>query len=196
MPPSSPSRSGAAYSLLLLTNLSYNNFGADGSGTQLFFAFPVRFREIMLGKNLAHSAVFALEVVLVWLGTCLLYRPPSLGVTLATLAVILFVVPIDFAAGNLFSIYSPTRIEAGVFGRQRASLSTVLASFANSRGAVRRGRAHALAFPRCCENLWVELPIFLLPGIFAVAAYAICPGTRRWNRPGPSGESDFQSRPP
>src|SRR6185436_14635741 len=109
---------GAAYSLLLLTNLSYNNFGADGGGTQFFFASPVRFRQIVL------------EVGLVWLGTCLLYRLPSLGVTIATLAGILFVVPIDLAAGNLFSIYSPTRIEAGVFGRQRASLTTVLASFA------------------------------------------------------------------
>ena len=69
---------GAAYSLLLLTNLSYNNFGSEGTGTQFFFASPVRFRQIMLGKNLAHSAVFALEVVLVWLGTCLLYRPPSI----------------------------------------------------------------------------------------------------------------------
>src|SRR5450631_2007892 len=97
---------GAAYSLLLLTNLSYNNFGADGGGTQFFFASPVRFRQIMLGKNLAHTAVFVVEVLLVWLGTCLLYRPPSLGVTLATLAGILFVLPIDLAAGNLFSIYS------------------------------------------------------------------------------------------
>src|SRR4029077_15183015 len=44
---------GAAYSLLLLTNLSYNNFGADGSGTQFFYASPVRFRQIMAGKNLA-----------------------------------------------------------------------------------------------------------------------------------------------
>ena len=82
---------GAAYSLLLLTNLSYNNFGADGGGAQFFFASPVRFRQIMLGKNLAHAAVFAVEVLLMWLGTCLLYRPPSLGVTLATFAGILFV---------------------------------------------------------------------------------------------------------
>jgi ABC-2 type transport system permease protein len=162
---------GAAYSLLLLTNLSYNNFGADGSGTQLFFAFPVRFREIMLGKNLAHSAIFALEVVLVWLGTCLLYRPPSIGVTLVTLVVILFVVPIDLAAGNLFSIYSPTRIEAGVFGRQRASLSTVLASFA-IRGALFAVGALMLWLSRGSASLWVELPIFLLPGIFAFMAYA------------------------
>ena len=76
---SSPSRWAPPTHCCLLTNLSYNNFGADGSGTQFFFASPVRFRQIMLGKNLAHLAVFALEVVLVWLGTCLLYRPPSLS---------------------------------------------------------------------------------------------------------------------
>ena len=162
---------GAAYSLLLLTNLSYNNFGAEGSGTQFFFASPVRFRQIMLGKNLAHTAVFVLEVVLVWLGTCLLYRPPSIGVTLATLAAILFVLPIDLAAGNLFSLYSPTRVEVGVFGRQRASLTTVLASFA-IRGVLFGGAALMLWLFRGYGNSWVELPVFLLPAALAFAAYA------------------------
>jgi ABC-2 type transport system permease protein len=161
---------GAAYSLLLLTNLSYNNFGADGNGTQFFFASPVRFGQIMLGKNLAHTAVFGVEVLLVWLGTCLLYRPPSIGVTLATLAGILFVLPIDLAAGNLFSIYSPSRIEAGVFGRQRASLTTVLASFA-IRGALFSGGAVLLWLSRGYRNSWMELLIFLLPAAFAIAAY-------------------------
>jgi ABC-2 type transport system permease protein len=161
---------GAAYSLLLLTNLSYNNFGADGSGTQFFFASPVRFRQIMLGKNLAHAAVFATEVLLVWLGTCLLYRPPSLGVTLTTLGGILFVLPIDLAAGNLFSIYSPSRIEAGVFGRQRASLTTVLASL-GIRGALFGVGALMLWLSRGYGNSWMELPIFLLPAAVAISAY-------------------------
>jgi ABC-2 type transport system permease protein len=162
---------GAAYSLLLLTNLSYNNFGADGGGIQFLFASPVRFRQIMLGKNLAHSAIFALEVVVVWLGTCLLYRSPSVKVMLATLAGILFVVPIDFAAGNLFSIYSPSRIEAGVFGRQRASLTTVLASFA-IRGAL-FGAGAIMVWLSRHSNSWEEVLIFLLPVGFAFAAYAL-----------------------
>jgi ABC-2 type transport system permease protein len=162
---------GAAYSLLLLTNLSYNNFGADGGGTQFFFASPVRFRQIVMGKNLAHAAVFALEVGLVWLGTCFLYRPPALGVTMATLAGILFVVPIDLAAGNLFSIYSPTRIEAGVFGRQRASLTTVLASF-GVRGILFGAGALMLWVSRTYENSWVELLILWLPAGLAFALYA------------------------
>ena len=161
---------GAAYSLLLLTNLSYNNFGADGGGTQFFFASPVRFRQIMLGKNLAHVAVFAVEVSLVLLGTCLLYRPPTLGVALATLAGILFVLPIDLAAGNLFSIYSPSRIEAGVFGRQRASLTTVLSSFV-IRGALFGGAALLFWFSRGYANSWLEVVIFLLPAALACAIY-------------------------
>jgi ABC-2 type transport system permease protein len=161
---------GAAYSLLLLTNLSYNNFGADGGGTQFFFASPVRFRQIMLGKNLAHTAIFAVEVLLVWLGTSLLYRPPSIGVTLATLGGILFVLPIDLAAGNLFSIYSPSQVEAGVFGRQRASLTTVLASFA-IRGALFGVGALMLWLSRSYRNSWIELLVLWLPATLAFAIY-------------------------
>ncbi len=163
---------GAAYSLLLLTNLSYNNFGADGSGVQFFFASPVRFREIMVGKNLAHAAIFAWEVLLVWLGTSLLYRPPSIGMTLATFAGILFALPIDFAAGNLFSIYSPSRIEAGVFGRQRASLTTVMASFA-IRGILFVGAALLMKLSRHYENSWIILPVLLLPAALACALYLL-----------------------
>ena len=148
---------GAAYSLLLLTNLSYNNLGADGRGVQFFFAAPVRFRQIMTGKNLAHAAIFALEVALVWLGTSLLYRPPSLRVTLATAAGILFAVPIDFAAGNLLSIYSPTRVEAYGFGRQRASLLTVLASI-GIRGVLFGGAGLMLLLSRLYGNVWIVLP--------------------------------------
>lgn len=148
---------GAAYSLLLLTNLSYNNLGADGRGVQFFFTAPVRFRQIMTGKNLAHTAIFALQVALVWLATSLLYRPPSLRITLATAAAILFAVPIDFAAGNLLSIYSPTRVEVYGFGGQRASLLTVLASF-GIRGVLFGGAGLILVLSRLYGNIWIVLP--------------------------------------
>ena len=162
---------GAGYSLLLLTNLSYNNFGADGGGVQFFFASPAPFRQIVAGKNLAHATILALEVALVWIGTSLLYRAPSIAVTLATLAGILFALPIDLAAGNLFSIYSPTKIEAGVFGRQRASLTTVLASF-GIRGLLFGGAFLMLWFSRHYGTSWIVLPAFLMPVAAAGATYA------------------------
>jgi hypothetical protein len=148
---------GAAYSLLLLTNLSYNNLGADGRGVQFFFAAPVHFRQIMTGKNLAHAAIFALQVALVWLGTSLLYHPPSLRITLATAAGILFAVPIDFAVGNLLSIYYPTRVEVYGFGGQRASLLTVLASL-GVRGILFGGAGLMLVLSRLYGNIWIVLP--------------------------------------
>ena len=156
----------------MLTNLSYNNLGADGRGVQFFFASPTPFRQIMTGKNLAHAAIFALEVALVWVGTSLLYRPPSITVTLATVAGILFALPIDFAAGNLFSIYSPTKIEAGVFGRQRASLTTVLASF-GIRGLLFGGAALMLLLSRLYGNVWIVVSIFVLPAALSCLAYVL-----------------------
>ena len=85
--------------------------------------------------------------------------------------------PIDFAAGNLFSIYSPSRIEAGVFGRQRASLTTVLASF-GIRGVLFGVAAVMLWLSRVYGNSWMELPIFLLPAALAFAAYTFRSGSR------------------
>ena len=92
---------GAAYSLLLLTKLAYNNFGADGGLTE-FFASPVRFRQIVMGKNPAHAALFALEVGLVWLGNLFALPPAIARRKHGHTGGHLFVVPIDLAAGNLF----------------------------------------------------------------------------------------------
>ena len=41
---------GAAYALLVLTNLVYNTLGADAGGIQFYFVSPVRFREILRAK--------------------------------------------------------------------------------------------------------------------------------------------------
>jgi len=49
----------AAYSLLILTNLVFNSFGGDAAGVQFFYASPVSFRQIMLGKNLTHAGILA-----------------------------------------------------------------------------------------------------------------------------------------
>jgi ABC-2 type transport system permease protein len=120
---------GATYALLVLTNLIYNNFGADGGGIQFLFALPVRFRQIVFAKNLAHLTVLAIELLLVWSAVFFFYRPPRFDITVATIAAMLFAVPVNFSAGNLLSIYSPKKIEFSTFGRQRASQTTILISF-------------------------------------------------------------------
>ena len=66
---------GRVFAALADRSFPYNNLGADGRGVQFLFASPVRFRQIVTGKNLAHAAIFILEVALVWLGTSLLISP-------------------------------------------------------------------------------------------------------------------------
>ncbi len=67
----------AAYTLLMLTNLAYNNFGGDAGGIQFFYASPVSFREIVLAKNLTHASILALETLVAWIAVGFLYGRPA-----------------------------------------------------------------------------------------------------------------------
>lgn len=163
---------GAAYALLLLTNLIYNNFGADGGGIQFFLASPVQFRTVLLGKNLAHMAVLALEILVVWIGASLLFRPPTPAIALATFAGLLFAAPINLAVGNLLSLYSPKRIELGSFGRQRASQLTVLISFAVHFLVFGLGAA-TLVLAHVHRSVWLATLIFLMLALVTLTGYGL-----------------------
>lgn len=161
---------GAAYALLLLTNLVYNSLGADAAGVQFFFAAPVRFRDVLLAKNLAHSTVLVFEIFLVWIGVCLMFQSPSPAITFATLAGVLFALPVNLMAGNLLSLYSPRKFDFGAFGKQRASGTTVFASMGVQ--AVVIGLAAAtILLTRLFKKSWLAAPILLALAAFALWAY-------------------------
>lgn len=157
---------GAAYALLMLTNLVYNNFGADGVGVQFYFVSPVRFREIVLAKNLVHATILAFEMILVWIVVCLLYRPPSLDYTLATIAGVLFAAPVNIMVGNLLSIYTPKKFDFGTFGKQRAASTTAFASL-GVQAAVMGIGALAFLLGHLLHKPW--LATLLLLGLAAIA---------------------------
>lgn len=115
---------GAAYALLMLTNIVYNSFGADGSGLQFYLIAPVPLRDVIFAKNLSHTAVLAINIALVFIGTSFLYHPPGLAIVILTLAAMLFAFPLNLSAGNLLSVYSPKRYDLAAFGRQRTSAAT------------------------------------------------------------------------
>jgi ABC-2 type transport system permease protein len=166
---------GAAYTLLLLTNLVYNNFGADGGGIQFFFVSPARFRQIILGKNLTHVAVLVIEMAVVWTGVALLFRRPSFGVTVATIAGMLFATPLNLSIGNLMSLYSPKRIESGTFGRQRASQLTVLISFGVQIVVVALG-ATGFALAKYYRDIWIATGLFITLAAVSIAIYTMVLG--------------------
>jgi len=166
---------GAAYALLVLTNLVYNNFGADAGGVQLLFALPVRFRQVVFAKNLAHLTVLALEVGLVWGAVSFLYGRPPLDVTVMTLAGLVFAAPVNFSAGNVLSIYSPKKIEFATFGRQRASQTTILFSFL-VQIVVYGIAALVLLFVPHGQGYWLAATVFALLAALTITAYLIVLG--------------------
>jgi ABC-2 type transport system permease protein len=161
---------GSAYALLILTNLVYNCFGADAVGMQLFFVSPVSFREILLGKNLAHALVLAGEVIAVWIAVCFMFHPPAINITLATVTGVGFALLLNLTIGNLLSIYAPKKIDYGAFGKQRASTTTVFASL-GIQAAVFGLAAVTLLIARAFGSVWIAAVIFLILAGLAAVGY-------------------------
>ncbi len=161
-----------AYSLLALTNIVYNSFGGDGGGIQFFFASPAPFSQIVLAKNLMHAGVVLADAALAWLLITLLYGRPAFDVTVATLAGLLFAAPLNFAAGNLLSLYSPKRINVSTIGRQRASQVTVLISLVVQLVIVAVGVA-AFMLARLYNNFWIATLLFLVLSALSLSVYSV-----------------------
>jgi ABC-2 type transport system permease protein len=158
------------YTLLMLTNLAYNNFGGDAGGIQFFYASPVSFREIVLAKNLTHASILAVETVVAWIAVSYLYGRPAFAVTIASLAGLLFAAPVNFSAGNLLSIYSPKKLDYSSFGRQRASQMTVLISLGVQIFVVGVG-VGVFWMARHYGNFWIATLILLVLAGISLSAY-------------------------
>jgi ABC-2 type transport system permease protein len=162
----------AAYALLVLTNLVFNSFGADGGGMQFFYASPISFHEIVLAKNLTHAAILVFNSALALIAVTYLYGPPHLPVTVATIAGLLFATPLNFTAGNLLSIYAPRKRDFATFGRQNVSQTTVLMSFGVQAVTVGIG-AGVFEIARLYQNLWIATLLFLILAAISIPIYAI-----------------------
>ncbi len=165
----------AAYAILVLTNLVFNSFGGDSGGVQFFYASPVSFREIFLAKNLTHAGILVANTAFAWIAVSYLYGPPHLAVTIATLAGLLFAAPLNFAAGNLLSIYAPKKRDFSTFGRQNVSQTTVLASFGVQLVIVGLGVA-AFAVARLYNNPWIATLLFLVFAAMSIPLYVVVLG--------------------
>lgn len=163
---------GAAYTLLVMTNVVYNSFGADGGGIQSFLMSPVSFRQIVFAKNLAQLAVLVVEVAILLLGVSLIYRVPHLVFLALTFCWYLFAAPVNFGVGNLLSLYSPKKIDFVVFGRQRASETTIFASLGVQIVVMGVG-ALTIFIGYYYSNYWLGTLVLAVLAIPALAGYVI-----------------------
>jgi ABC-2 type transport system permease protein len=156
----------------MLTNLAYNNLGGDAGGILFFYASPVRFRDIVLAKNLVHTSVLAVEMIIAWISVCILYGPPTVDILIATLAGLLFAAPVNFAAGNLLSLYSPKKLDYSKFGRQRPSQMTALITLGVQFVVIGLGAA-AFWLAKFYGNFWIATGVLLALAAAAFAAYGM-----------------------
>lgn len=132
----------------------------------------MKFRQIMLAKNLTHASILFANTAFAWIAVTYLYGTPRLAVSIATVAGLLFAAPLNFTAGNLMSIYSPKKRDFASFGRQNVSQTTVLASFGVQIVIVAFG-VGAFTVARLYKNLWIATVLFLVLAAISIPIYVM-----------------------
>jgi ABC-2 type transport system permease protein len=160
-----------AYLFLLIMNFCPNNLAYEGRGIERYFLSPIKFRDVMLAKNLFHGTLVGLESLLVLGVLTAMGHPPGLLIILATWAALPFAALIHFGVGNWLSLQYPRKFEFGV-RRQRPSGMTMLISF-GLLAAVMGTIALAGAICIWLAGLWLLPIVYLALSAAAVVVYKL-----------------------
>lgn len=149
-----------AYALLGFTGLFYNCLGAEGAGIQLLFLSPTPIRTVLLGKNLLHSVLFVLVGFVAGALICFRLGVPPFVVLAGTGAWLVFALPCNLAAGIIFSLAIPYRINPGRIARPAGAQANAFPAALIQLGVLGVG---LLVFWLCWSlNIrWLPVPIFL-----------------------------------
>jgi ABC-2 type transport system permease protein len=144
----------------------YNSLGTEGAGIQIYFLSPTPFRTVILAKNILHSCLFGLVATVAIVMAVLRLGIPDTAVLAGTLAWLVFSLPCNLTAGNLFSIKMPYRVNPGRISRQRGSQANALLSLLVQLCILAVG---AGVFSLCWyfDRMWLTVPIFLILGVGA-----------------------------
>jgi len=156
-----------AYALLGFTGLFYNNLGAEGAGIQLLFLSPTPIRTVFLAKNLLHSVLFAVVGFASGVLSCLRLGVPPFAVLADTGAWLVFALPCNLAAGIIFSLTMPYRIDPGRITRPAGAQANTLPAAFIQLGVLGVG---VLIFWLCwsLKSQWLPVPIFLTLAVGAL----------------------------
>ena len=118
-----------AYLILILLSPAYNAFAYEGKGIQSYFMAPVRFQDVLVGKNLFLVGMVVFELILT-LGL-LIWRVgwPGTPMFAATLMAGSFAVAGQLTIANWSSLSFPKKMEIGKMKGQRNSGVAVWTAF-------------------------------------------------------------------
>jgi ABC-2 type transport system permease protein len=159
-----------AYLVLILLAPAYNCFAYEGRGIQTYFTAPVRFRDVLVGKNLLLVSVLFVEIAASILVFALRVGLPSPPRFLATLAAIVFVTVGQLSIANWSSLNFPRKLEFGQMRNQRQSGMAVLLAFGVQ--LVLGGISTLILFAgKWTGNMWLPAEAFTFLAAAAIAGY-------------------------
>jgi ABC-2 type transport system permease protein len=118
-----------AYLILILLSPAYNSFSFEGKGIQCYFMAPIRFRDVLLGKNLFLVGLVVLELSVSL--TVLVYRVgwPTMPRFFATIGAAVFAISGQLTIAKWSSLSFPKKMEIGKMKGQRNSGVAVWTAF-------------------------------------------------------------------
>jgi ABC-2 type transport system permease protein len=160
-----------AYVFLVQMNWVFNSFAYEGSGIQFLFFAPVKFSEVIIGKNLFHGAVALVDALVVWACVAWLFVPPSIPIVLATFAALLFEMLGNLAVGNILSVCFPRRMDFAAFRRKQQPGVTVAVGLVTEMILIGLTGV-VFFFTILTDHVRLAAPIFLLLSAATAAGYA------------------------
>ncbi len=159
-----------AYLILILMAPAYNSFAYEGRGIQTYFTAPLRFRDVLLGKNLMLVSVLSVEITLSLAMLAWRVGLPSAHMFVATCAAIIFTIVGQLTIANWSSITFPRKMEFGRMHGQRQSGMAVLVAFG---AQIMMGSISAVILftGNWTGNLWLPAQAFIFLAAAAVAGY-------------------------
>jgi ABC-2 type transport system permease protein len=118
-----------AYLILILLSPAYNSFAFENKGIQTYFLAPIRFRDVLLGKNLFLILLVAFELGLSLLLLTWRIGWPGTPLFAATITAGMFAVMGQLAIANWSSLTFPKKMEIGKMKGQRNSGVAVWTAF-------------------------------------------------------------------
>jgi ABC-2 type transport system permease protein len=158
------------YAQLGFTQVFYNNLGTEGAGIQLYFLSPTALRTVLLAKNLLHASLFAVVALMAGVLTSLRLGVAENAVIAATVAWLLFSLPCNLTAGNLFSLKMPYRVNPGRIARQRGSQANALLSLVVQLCILAVGAA-VFSLSWFLKDMWLAPPIFIILAVGALLVW-------------------------
>lgn len=160
-----------AYALLGLAPMSYNSFGLEGTGAQLYFIAPVPLRDVFLAKNCMQFLLAIAEVSIIIAIISYVVGAPHPGDAVFGMFWAAGALLLNTTLGNLRSISAPKKVNPGRSINRNQSQLSVWISLGVLAGTAALG-AGFLLLGTLLHRPWISMALAALFAMGGLLAYS------------------------